>query len=409
MAKHSLKATQIRNLPEGVHSDGDGLVLVVNASGSKQWRQRFTLHGKRSLMGLGSVGGGVTLADARERSATIMDQVAEGIDPRQVKQKRVADQVAATKTFDDVAREYIEIMEPSWKNDKHAAQWKMTMLGPIKFIKGRSTDYCNAIHKKPIADIDIDDVEKILKPIWLTKPETGKRIRNRIEQVITYAQAKKLYTGQNPAAVALVKAIMPSQKNIKRGHFEAVSVEDLPAVYSNIQYYPGTGSLALQFAILTASRANQIYTAQWADIDINGALWVVPAEYMKTNKTHRVPLSLAALDLLHKVQSENGNNTGLIFRGRNGVSPISDATMRKVFHRLGLTATQHGTARSTFRDWAAEMTDFDPFAAEMALAHTIENKTEAAYRRGDLLEKRKPLMEAWGNYCLSGGDANGKN
>lgn len=404
MAKHKLTAKQVSSFPVGSYSDGGGLMLIVKSSGARQWVQRFTYKGKRSMLGLGSVAMGVTLAEARERSTKIRSQLVNGVDPRKEKQ-RIANQSNAShaRTFDDVAKEYIETNEPTWTNTKHIAQWRMTLLGPPKWIEGRSIDYCASIHSKPIAEINTNDILGILKPIWLTKADTASKLRQRIEAIIAYADARDWFSGKNPATFRNhLDKLLPTQAGVHRGHFAAVHFDEMPTAFARIRNYRGIGSLALQFAILTASREHPILNARWQDIDLDDAVWVVPPEHMKGSKgrkrSHRVPLSSAALHILEILRKSSISD--YLFEGTNG-GPISDATMDQVFKRLGIKATPHGTARSTFRDWISERTEFDGDLAEKALAHVETNKVIAAYRRGDMLDKRRPLMEAWGKYCMS--------
>ena len=412
MAQHQLSATKVRSAIPGEYSDGSGLLLIVDKTGSKRWKQRYTFGGKRVKIGLGSVAQGVTLAMARERSSEVREQVAQGIDPQMAKRLSVAATSPDIRTFDDVVREYIETNEPTWSNSKHIAQWRMTMLGPTKWIEGKSVDYCKRIHSKPIADVDTDDILAILKPVWLEVPDTATKVRGRIESVIAYAEARGWFTGKNPAQLRNhLDKLLPSQAGLPRGHFKRVPVAEMPEAYAKIRRYNGFGSIALQFAILTATRENPVIKAEWPQIDFDTKIWNIPAETMKGSKgrkrEHRVPLSEAALDILKTIQTESPP-TRYIFLGRFG-GAMSDATMDQVFKRLGIDATPHGTARSTFMDWAIDVGEFDESLADKALAHTEQSKVKRAYRRDDALERRRPMMQAWADYCLSAsGDDNGE-
>ena len=407
MAINRLTATQIRKLPVGTHSDGGGLQLKVTDSGSRQWQQRATVGGKRILMGIGSVGSGISLADAGERSQEIRAIAAKGEDPRVVwkgKQQAKADTSTAA-TFDRIAREYISKQEATWSNEKHIHQWKMTMLGPDRWIEGRSIDYCSSIRHRPINEVKTQDIVAILEPYWLTKADTASKIRQRLEAIFGYATAYGIYDGQNPAVLRNhLDKILPSQSSVVRGHFRTIPYAELPDAFSKIQAKKGIGALALQFAIFTASREYSVRMAKWEEIDLDEKLWTIPAENMKgksgRRKAFRLPLSTGATSLLQKLKRVCTSD--LIFPGKNN-RPISDQTMDKVLDSLEIDATPHGIARSSFKDWAVECTDFPDEVSEQALAHEDKNKVRAAYRRGDGIEKRRELMQLWCDYCLSTG------
>ena len=405
MTINKLTATQIKKLPTGTYGDGGGLQLKVTESGSRQWQQRVTVNGKRILMGIGSVRAGVSLADARERSHEIRTIAGRNEDPRLVWKEQNNNTSAASEgpNFDQVAREYISKQEPTWSNEKHIQQWRMTLLGPSRWIEGRSIDYCASIRNRPITEISTSDIVSVLEPWWLSKADTASKIRQRLEAVFGYASVLGYYEGQNPAVLKNhLDKILPSQSSVPRGHFRAIHYELMPTAFRQIKQKQGIGAAALQFAILTASRETPVILAKWEEIDFDTGIWTVPAANMKGDagkrKEFRIPLSTGALSVLENIR--DGSDHALLFPGKAG-NPISDQTMDKVLDSLNIDATPHGISRSTFKDWAVECTDFPDEVSEQALAHKDKNKVRAAYRRGDGLDQRRKLMQQWCDYCLS--------
>lgn len=393
-----LTELEIRNAKPGLHADGNGLYLQVAAEGHKSWIYRFQLAGRRREMGLGALVK-VPVKKARAAAAIAHAQVVQGIDPIETrkadKRKNIAE-IAATAakavTFRKVAAAFIADNRAGWRNAKHVSQWENTLetyAGPV-------------IGDTAVGDVDADMVLKILRPIWETKPETASRVRGRIEAVLDYAKAMKWRDGENPARWrGHLAKLLPERKRVKAvQHHPALSWRDLPAFMTDLSECEGVAARALEFAILTAARSGEVRLAQWSEIHAKTATWSVPAERMKARRTHNVPLSkraMALLDALRRVKDEP-----LIFPGTRLHRPLSDMTLTAVLRRMERgDITVHGF-RSTFRDWCAEATEFPSEAAELALAHVVGDKVEAAYRRGDMLERRRALMDAWAAWCYSG-------
>jgi integrase len=388
----ALAVSRLRDV--GMHAVGGaaGLHLVVGASGSKSWIARMMVNGKRRDVGLGAYPD-VGLADARERTRELRRQVTAGIDPvaqRKAKLAASATQTAASVTFDEAARSFIDSHRDSWANVKHGLQWENTL----------ATYASPVIGKLAVGDIRTAHIVEVLKPIWTTKTETAKRLRGRIEQVISAADTLAERERLNPArwAGALDKVFPQPSKIAKVKHHEAVPWREMPKFMVNLQLRPGIAARALEFAILTAARSGEVRGMTWDELDLAQRLWIVPEERMKMKREHRVPLSSAALALLQALP--RGEEKYVFPSPFKGIK-LSDMTLAAVMRRMKLTAVPHGF-RSSFRDWAAEATSHPHAAAELALAHAVGNAVEAAYRRGDMLDKRRELMEDWASYCYSG-------
>jgi integrase len=400
----TVKEIERLTLP-GYYHDGQGLYLQVSSSGTKSWVLRYTLAGRTREMGLGPLRT-LGLADARKRAAEQRLLVADMIDPiehRRARKSQLIATRAAAVTFKDAADAYIAKHEPSWRNPKHAQQWRNTLESYAYPVLGAML----------VSDIRTEHIERVLEPIWHTKTETAKRLRGRIAAVIEAADKKAERNRLNPARWdGHLSASLPEPSKVApREHFPALPIGEVPAFMAALRMQHGTGARALEFAILCAARSGEVRGAKWSEIDLAAALWVVPASRMKAAKEHRVPLSAAAVDLLRALPP--GKPGDYVFPSTRGGS-LSDMTLAAVIKRMnGLTdvprwidprvqrpVVPHGF-RSTFRDWAAERTAFPAEMVEMALAHTIASKVEAAYRRGDLFEKRRKLMEAWAAYCFS--------
>lgn len=406
----ALTTLEIKHAKEGMYADGNGLYLRVQASGAKSWIFRFQLNGKRREMGIGTLSDKSAI-DARSDAANLSRKVREGIDPideRNQTKAAIAEQankeLVQAVTFDDVSKEYIDAHRAGWKNAKHASQWTNTL----------ATYASPTIGTKSVGDVTTEDVLSILQPIWQTKTETASRVRNRIELVLSYAKAKKLRQGENPAAWrGHLDMLLPAPKKVKKVvHQPALPYNQMTEFMDMVGGCDGLGARALEFLILTAARPGNVTAARWSQIDLERATWTIPAEDMKIedNGDHVVPLSSAALELLKKMPRIEDNER--VFPGEKG--DLSDATMRAVIERdnarydtpkwldpkSGREIVPHGF-RSTFRDWAGDMTHYPKDLAEMALAHAIENKAEAAYRRNQMVERRRPLMEDWARYLYS--------
>jgi len=390
---NALTPLAVKNAKPGRHADGAGLHLLVKPSGARSWVYRFMLNGRSRDVGLGAAGqGGLSLADARDEAAALRLKVKAGIDPleerdREAAQARAAAQAAkvAGTTFKDVATAYIAANEDSWRNPKHRQQWRNTL----------STYVYPVIGDLPVAEVETVHVLKILEPIWKGKAETASRIRGRIETVLDSAKARGYRHGENPARWrGHLAQILPARTRLSRGHHKALAYDQIPAFVQALHKREAVAALALEFAILTAARSGEVIGATWAEVDLGKAIWTVPADRMKAAKEHRVPLSPRAVTILESLQPLGGD---YLFPGAKG-GKLSGMAMGMLMRRMKIDATVHGF-RSGFRDWAAECTGYAHEVAEMALAHTIENKVERAYRRGDLFEKRRRLMDDWAAYC----------
>lgn len=365
-----------------------GLHLQI-AGQARSWILRATVGGKRRDIGLGGFPA-VTLAQARDKARQARESIAQGRDPvllrRSAMSALLASQARAI-TFADAARLFLDAKSDEWRNAKHRQQWTNTL----------ETYAAPHIGKILIADVRQEHVLTVLQPIWRTKTETASRLRGRIEQIIDWATVRGYRQGENPARwKGQLAMLLPKPGKIaKTVHHEALPIDELPVFMTNLRARDGIGARALEFLVLTAARSGEVRGATWSEIDINAAVWTVPANRMKAGKEHRVPLSTSAVNLLKSIPRVE--NCDFVFPGRKG-QPLSDVTLLAVMRRMNVAAVPHGF-RSTFRDWAAERTSFSHQVAEMALAHAIGNQVEAAYRRGDLLEKRMKMMGAWASFC----------
>lgn len=386
-----LKAKQIEaakpNAKPYKLTDARGLFLLVMPNGAKHWRWKFRLQGKERQAAFGSFPD-VSLAEAREKMEEARRLVKAGQDP--VAQKHAQTKPAARAvTFRQLAERYVDGREDDWKNPKHRQQWRNTL----------ATYVYPEIGEMPVAEIDTSHIEKLLTPIWRDKPETASRVRGRIEAVLSYAKTLKLRSGENPAAWRdnLAHTTLGKRKR-QVSHHAAMDWREIGAFMAKLRDQPGIGARALEFTILTAARSGEVRGAKWAEVDLGAALWIVPAERMKAHTEHRVPLSERALAVLEAMRPFQRDG-GLVFPGVKSGTSLSDMTLSAVLRRMGLGhLTVHGF-RSTFRDWCAEATAYPRDVAEQALAHTLRDKVEAAYRRGDMLDKRRRLMNDWAEHC----------
>jgi integrase len=366
----------------GRHADGGGLYLAISPNGGRRWVFLYRWHGKPTEIGFGSARD-VTLARARELAAQARAKRAEGINPKDVRRPTQG------STFGECADRVIEAMRPSWRSKKHAAQWEMTLR-----------DYAATLRRLPVDKITADDVLSVLKPLWNDKSETASRLRGRIERVLDAARAQGLRDGENPARWrGHLDQLLPKRQRLTRGHHAAMPYAEVPGFMGKLQTRQATAASALEFAILTAARSGEVLGARWAEFDIDQAVWTVPAVRMKAGREHRVPLSRRALKIVKAMhEARNGD---FVFFGQKPGKPLSVMALEMVLRRMKIdSVTVHGF-RSSFRDWASERTNFTNEVCEAALAHVIENKAEAAYRRGDLFDKRRKLMEAWAVYCAT--------
>lgn len=377
----------------GYLGDGAGLYLQISKTGTKSWIFRFTFAGKQREMGLGAAHT-VGLGDARVKARECRALLLAGKDPLEVRNaEKLADALERAKmiTFDQCASAYIEAHRRSWKNAKHVAQWESTLAtyaGPI-------------IGALPVAAVDTGLVVKVLSPIWQEKTETATRLRGRIESILDWATVSKYRVGENPARWRghLENLLADPGKVTKVVHHPALPWQELGSFIVDLQAREGVAARAVNFAILTAARSGEVRGATWDEIDMEGALWAIPAARMKAGREHRIPLSDAALALLKAMPRVDD----FIFPGRSKGSTLSDMSLTAVLRRMDRPdITVHGF-RSTFRDWCAESVanSFPREVCEHALAHSLLDKVEAAYRRGDLLEKRIMLMQIWADFCAT--------
>jgi integrase len=371
----------------GRYSDGNGLYLVVRSGGSKQWAFLYRREGRLKEMGLGSPLKGVTLAMARNLRDDARAIMARGVDPLEA--RRQAEQSAAgIPTFGAYALALAERIEEGFSNPKHRQQWRNTL-----------ETYCEPIWNLPIDRVDTAGVLACLTPIWQAKPETASRVRGRIERVMNAAKAERLRVGENPAAWrGHLDATLPKPGKLTRGHHAALPYADMPAFMSDLRARPALAAIALEFAVLTATRTNEVLKAQWAEFDLDAGRWTIPAERMKARREHRVALSKRALAIVKQLSAARSSE--FVFPGQKPGKPLSNMAMLMLLERMGRRGviTAHGF-RSAFSDWATEVSPYSSELRETALAHTIGNKAEAAYRRGDALEKRRAMMDAWAQWC----------
>ncbi len=402
MAKgiEKLSALKVSKLSKpGCYGDGGNLWLQIGPAGGKAWLLRYTLHGKAKNMGLGPAHT-VSLAEAREKAKAARKLLLEGIDPGTEKKARIARIASAVaKTFDMCVTDYIGIHRHGWKNDKHADQWENTLKTYASPVFG----------KLPVSEVDTDLVMKALLPIWTTKTETASRVRGRIESVLGWATTSKFRTGDNPARwKGHLENLLPAAAKVaKVRNHPALPYKQVGAFMAALRQQAGSGARALEFAILTAARSGEVRGATWQEIDLKEKCWTIPASRMKAGKEHRVPLSDAAVKLLKGLPRIEGND--LVFPAARG-GELSDMTLTATIRRMqgeakpiwvdaaGQPITGHGF-RSTFRDWAGEVTAHPREVIEHALAHQLKDAAEAAYARGSLFDKRRNLMDDWANYC----------
>jgi integrase len=389
---NKLTSKQVTSLSEpGYYGDGNGLWLQISKYGTKSWVYRYSLDKKSHEMGLGSISG-LSLAQARLVAQKHRDEVRDGIDPIQArKRSRLSNIQAAAdlKTFDECSKSLIEAKQSGWKNTKHRQQWENTLSQYASPILGNL----------PVSDIDTALIVRVLEPIWDQKTETARRLRSRIEQVLDWATTRGYRSAPNPARwKGHLDTLLASPSSItKPEHHNALPYAEVGSLINKLRANAGISAKALEFTILTAARTNEVIHATWDEIDLEKALWTIPAQRMKAGKEHVVPLSEHVIALLRQLNEISQN--GYIFPGSRAGQPISNMTMIKLLKRIqGKHHTVHGL-RSTFRDWAGETTAYPREVIEHALAHQLKDKAEAAYQRGTLLAKRRRLMDDWAKFC----------
>ncbi|HEV7912070.1 MAG TPA: integrase arm-type DNA-binding domain-containing protein [Methylocella sp.] len=364
----------------GRHSDGGGLYLSISPNGGRRWTFLYRWRGKPTELGFGSARKGhVTLARARELATEARAQIAKGVNPKDARKP------AEGATFGEVADGVIEAMKPKWRNEKSAAAWEMTL--------GK---YCFSIRRNPVADVTVDQVLEVLKPIWGSKPETANRLRGRIEMVLDAARAQGLRFGENPARWrGHLDHLLPKRSKRTRGHHAAMPYEEIAGFMVDLRARDDVAARALEFTILCAARTGEVLGMRWPEVDLEKGVWAVPANRMKGEREHRVPLSGRALEILREMHK--GREGDFVFPGQNPGKPLGPKALKMVLVKMKIAATVHGF-RSSFRDWAGNETGYPRDLIETALAHLIGDQAEQAYRRSDALEKRRGLMETWA-YC----------
>ncbi|PTB17769.1 integrase [Trinickia symbiotica] len=391
---HRLSALRVaREVDPGYYVDGGGLYLQISASGSRSWIFRYMLARRSREMGLGPLSS-VSLAEARAEAARCRKLLSGGIDPieaRKADRERAALAAPDALVFSQAAADYIARHKGSWKNKKHAQQWENTLVTYAYPIIG----------KVDVRHVDTPMVVRILQPIWLKKPETASRVRGRIEAILDAAKALGKRSGENPARWrGHLDKILPKRDRVRRvKHHPALPYTQIPAFMSELAERQAPAARVLHLLILTCVRTSEALLARPEEFDLERRVWTVPADRMKMEKELRVPLSAAAVRIVREALRTAAH--GYLFPGQRKGKPLSNMAMLNVLERMGYDGiTVHGF-RSTFRDWVAESTDYPDSLAEMALAHAVENKVEGAYRRGDMLERRRTMMEDWARYCES--------
>lgn len=391
MRTGKLNTLSLRKLTEpGRYSDGGNLYLFVKSSGTRVWTFRYTMPGQKAReMSLGNEVN-ISLAEARDRARDARREIDAGRDPIEARSEAKREAAGVGMTFAEVSELYISAHEAAWRNAKHRAQWRATLdtyAGP-------------KIGKLPVGKVAVGGVMDVLEPIWRTKPETASRLRGRIEAVLDYATARGWRKGDNPARwKGHLANLLPKRSKIAAvEHHAALPWGETPDFIRALAGQKGTAALALRFTILTAARTSETTGATWGEVDLKAKVWTVPAGRMKAGREHRVPLSPAAMAALTDMQTPDSKSTDPIFSGATRGKGLSNMSMTAVLRRMKRgDLTVHGF-RSTFRDWAAETNPAPREVAEAALAHTLRDKVEAAYRRGDLLDRRARLMTDWADF-----------
>jgi integrase len=382
----------------GMYADGGGLYLRVTKEGTKNWVYRFMLNGRPRWMGVGSLAL-FGLQEARGKALDARRLRHEGIDPidnRRAARLRQRLEAAKSMTFKQCAESYIASHGAAWRNAKHAAQWSATL----------ATYAYPSIGALPVQNIDTGLVCKVLEPIWPKKPETAGRVRGRIEAILDWAKARNYRAGENPARWrGHLDKLLPSHSKVRKvKHHSALAFVEMPAFLKGLREQESTAARALEFLILTAARTGEVIGARWNELDLNDKTWTVPAERMKANKEHRVPLSARALDILERLSAlrpAKDAEDAFVFLGGKVNTSLSNMAFLMLMRRMGhAELTAHGF-RATFKTWASERTSSQSEIVEASLAHVVGSKVEQAYQRGDLFEKRRRLMHQWATFCTT--------
>ena len=405
--------TVVKITEHGFYPDGNGLFLQVRGKAAKSWIFRFRFDGKRHYLGLGPFPL-VSLAEAREKADTARRERLTGKNPLDAGRRKKAEtrrqeqaKAASTITSREAGKKYIATHKAAWKNEKHIWQWEQILESFANPVIG----------DLPVDEVGTEHILQILEPLWLTNTETASRLRGRLEKILDWARVKGFRQDENPARwKGHLDKLLPKKSRVqKKKHYPALPFAELPAFMLLLRQKKGISALALQFQILNTNRSDEVFGARWQEFDLAAGVWLIPAERMKMEEEHRVPLSPPALDILKAMQAVSDGD--YVFPGRRGDKPLSDMALTQLIRRMHAdelkagrkgfldpkyneVAVPHGF-RSSFKDWAAETADFANEVTEMALAHAIESKVEGAYRRGDLFKKRRNLMQAWADYALS--------
>jgi integrase len=378
---HKLSDRKCKTAKPGRHSDGGGLYLVVTGPDARSWSFFYKIAGKRREMGLGSYRD-VPLGRARELATLARVDRTAGLDPKVARDARRGSAV----TFGQAGDKLLESLEPGWTNLKHRQQWRHAL-----------TVYAAALRPIPVDRINTEVVLETLRPLWLSRPESAARLCIRVERVLDWARAHGHRSGENPARWrGHLRGLLPRRIQARR-HHPAMAFDELPAFMTALRGVDSLGARALQVTILTACRTSEVLGARWSEVNFDGRMWTIPAHRMKSRREHRVPLSGQALVVLRELHELRQSD--FVFPGRTRSRPAAHVIMLRVLQQLGHKGiTVHGF-RSSFRDWAAERSNFPREVVEMALAHAVGDATERAYARSDLLERRRKLMDAWSNFC----------
>ena len=378
-----LSARAVKTAGPGIHADGGNLYLVVEHSGAKRWVFIYQTDGRRHEMGLGGFNS-VSLADARQAAVNARSLLAQSLDP--ISERKLLR--SKGMTFGAYAPGLVANLKPQWRNAKHVYQWERSI-----------NVHALPLHGLAMAKITTTDVVKVLKPLWNTVPETAERTRQRIQKVLDAAEGEGLRSGPNPARWdGCLEHMLPKRRKLTQGHHPAMPFAAISAFVVDLGRRPALAARALEFTVLTAARTSEVLGARWAEIDLANAVWTVPAARMKGGVEHRVPLSVQAVAVLKRTSAAPMPDEYVFSDPADG-RPLSNMAMRALMKRMKLEQFAVHGFRSTFRDWCGELTDFAWDVIETALAHKVGTDVHRAYRRGDALEKRRELMQAWGLYC----------
>jgi integrase len=376
----------------GWYHDGHGLYLQI-AEGGASWVYRYMLNGRARWMGLGSAVDAITLAEARERAREARKLLVDRVDPIERRHSELAAQRVAgatTMSFQECADAFIASHEAGWSSAVHRRQWKNSLAKHVYPVIG----------DLPVHAIDTKLVMKVVEPLWKSKVETASRIRGRIEGILDWAKVRGYRAGENPGRWrGHLEHQLPARRKVRRvEHFAAIPFGEIPGFMAELRRQDGVAARAVEFAILTAARSGETRYAQWSEFNLLDKVWVLPPERMKAQREHRVPLSARALAILQEMQAHRIADDGFVFPGGKVGRPLADTVLLRLLQRIRRGLTLHGF-RSTFSDWAHECTSYSNHVIEQALAHAVGNAVERAYRRGDLFEKRRRLMDAWAEFC----------